>query len=126
VGKSVSLTTTSSKILKGRGQSYNRWTQVRLLQDPFLKTEKRKREPIPIPIVETGDTKPIPKSKRITGSVPLFKTETLESESETDSLPVRLKFIDNVLKRKVAYDSTFGVYQDDTDASFKIGRSSFK
>jgi len=84
-----------------------------------LKTEKRKREPIPIPIIETGDAK----RKRIIGSVPLFKTE---SESETDTLPPHSKYIKDVLTRNVSRDPTFSVYQDDTDGSFKIGRSSFK
>jgi len=55
-----------------------------LHQDPFLKSEKQKREPIPIQTVETGRTQPsfITKSKRkrIIGSLPLFKTETLDSE----------------------------------------------
>ena len=45
---------------------------VRLHKDSYLKTEKRKREPIPISIIETGDTK----LKSIIGSVPLFKTES--------------------------------------------------
>ena len=94
-------------------------TQVRLQQDPYLKTEKRKRKPIPIPIIETGDTK----RKRIIGWVPLFKTE---SESETDNLPSHSKYIQAVLTHKVSHDPTFGVYQDDTDGAFKIGRSSFK
>ena len=58
-------------ILKSKDHSYNKWNQVRLHQDQYLKTEKRKREPIPIPIIETGDTK----RKRIIDSVPLFKTE---------------------------------------------------
>ena len=31
-----------------------------------------------------------------------------------------------MLRRKLSHDPTFGVYQDDTDCSFKIGRSSFK
>jgi len=31
-----------------------------------------------------------------------------------------------VLKSKVSHDPTFGVYQNDTDGSFKIGRSKFK
>ena len=34
--------------------------------------------------------------------------------------------MDNVLKRKGSHDPTLGVYQDDKDSSFKIGRSSFK
>ena len=67
------------KIIKSKDHSYNKWTKIRLRQDPYLKTEKRKREPIPIPIIETGDIK----QKRIIGSVPLFKTE---SDSDTDIL----------------------------------------
>ena len=31
-----------------------------------------------------------------------------------------------MLKRKTSHDPTFGVFQDDTYGSFKIGRSSFK
>ena len=68
------------KIIKSMDHSYNKWTKFRLHQDPYLKTEKRKWEPIPIPIIETGDVK----RKHIIGAVPLFKTE---SESETDTLP---------------------------------------
>ena len=63
------------------------------------------------------------KRKRIIGSVPLFKTE---SGSVSDTLPAHSKYIQDVLKRKVSHDPTFGVYQDDTDGSFKIRRSSFK
>ena len=44
------------KILKSNEHSCNKWTQISLHQDPYLKTEKRKREPIHIPIVETGGT----------------------------------------------------------------------
>ena len=95
-----------------------------------MKSEKQKRETIPIPIVETGCTQPsfktLTKRKGIFGSLPLFKTESLDSVSETDSLPVHSKNINNVLGRKISHDPTFGVYQDDTDVSFKIGRSSFK
>jgi len=51
-----------------------------------IKTEKQKRELIPI--IETGTTKPSfktkPKRKLIIGSVPLFKAE---SESETHTSP---------------------------------------
>ena len=36
------------------------------------------------------------------------------------------KYIDNVLRRKLSHDPTFGVYQNETDSSFKIGSSSFK
>ena len=42
------------KILKSNEKSYNKWTQIRLRQDPYLKTEKRKREPIPFPIAENA------------------------------------------------------------------------
>jgi len=65
----------------------------------------------------------MPKRKRIIGSVPLFN---MEIESETDASPTHTKYIHNVLPRKVSHDPTFGVYQDDTNGSFKIGRSSFK
>ena len=86
--------------------------------------------PIPIPIVETKVThssfKTKPKRERITGSLPWFKTETLDSESETNSLPIHSEYINNLLKRKVSHDRTFGVYQDETGGSFKIGRSRFK
>ena len=55
--------------------------------------------------------------------MPLFKTGT---ESETDVSPMLSEYIQNVLRRKVSHGPTFGVYQDDTDGSFKKGRSSFK
>jgi len=52
----------------------------------ILETEKRKREPTSIPIIESCSTKPTfktkPKRKRIIGSLPLFKTE-----SETEASP---------------------------------------
>jgi len=44
------------KIVKSKDHSYNKWTQVRLHHDPYLKTGKRKWEHIPIPIIETGST----------------------------------------------------------------------
>jgi len=76
-----------------------------LHKDPYLKTEKRKREPIPIPIIETRSTTPSlktkPKRKHIIGSVPLFQTEI---ESETDTSPAHSKYIHNVLTRKVSLD----------------------
>jgi hypothetical protein len=85
-------------------------TEVRLHQEPFLKSEKQKRKPIPI--VETGVTqrsfKTKPKRKRIIGSFPWFKTETVDSESETDSLLVHSKNINNVFRRKVLHHRTFG------------------
>jgi hypothetical protein len=75
---------------------------------------------------ETGSTKRIfkrkPERKRIICSVPLFKPEY---ESETDASPTHSKYIYNVLTRKLSHDSTFVVYQDDTNGSFKIGSSSF-
>jgi len=42
--------------LKSKDHSYNKWTLVGLHQDPYLKIEKQKREPIPI--IETGSTNP--------------------------------------------------------------------
>ena len=36
------------------------------------------------------------------------------------------KYIHTVLRRKLSHDPTFGVYQNDTDGSFKIGSFSFK
>jgi len=36
------------------------------------------------------------------------------------------EYINNVLRRKVSHDPTFGEYRDDTEAPFKIGRSKFK
>ena len=110
-------------ILNCKDHSYNKRMKVRLHQDPFLKSEKQKREPIPIPIVETKVTRPgfkaKPKGDRITGSLSWFKTETLDSESETYSLPIHSGYINNILKRNVSHDRTFGVYQDETDGSFK-------
>ena len=104
------------KVIKSKDHSYNKLTKIRLHQDPYLKTDKRKLEHIPIPIIETGDTK----QKRIIGSVQLFKTE---SESETDTLPSHSKYILDVLTRKVTHEPKFGVYQDD---KIKILGSSFK
>ena len=81
-------------ILNSKGHIYNKWTKVRLHQGPCLKSEKQKREPIPIQTVETKVTQPSFKTKtkreRITGSLPWFKTETLDAESETDSLPIHI------------------------------------
>jgi len=51
------------EILKRKDHSYNKWTQFRLHQDPYLKPEKQKREHFPIPIIETGSTKPSFKTK---------------------------------------------------------------
>jgi len=102
-------------ILKNKDQSYNKWTRVRLHQNPYLKTEKHNREPIPIPIIEITRK-----------SGPFINAENLEYELETNSQPVHSKYIHNVSRRKLSHDPTFGMYQGDTDGSFKIGRSSFK
>jgi hypothetical protein len=100
-----------------------------------LKTEKRKCDPIPIPIVETGgtpDSKPSFKTKAkrkcIIGSAPVFKTGSTESETDTESSvsPVHSKYSQGVLRRKVSHDHTFGVYQEDANDSFKICWSKFK
>ena len=113
-------------ILNSEDHSYDKWSKIRLHQDPFLKSEKQKRESIPIPIIETGVTQPSfkrkPERKRIFGSLRWFKTETIDSESETDTSPFHSSYINNVLHREVSHDRTFGVYEDDTDGSFKIGR----
>jgi hypothetical protein len=89
-----------------------------------METEKQKREPISIPIIETKSSKP--KRRRIIGSAPMFKTEEFESGSESDSGSVHSKYIHNILRRKAPHDPTFGVYEDDTGGSLKIERSSFK
>jgi len=102
-------------ILKSKDHRYNKWTRVRLHQDPYLKTEKIKREHIPIPIIETT---------RKRG--PFIKAEKLEPELENNSQTVHSNYIHNVFRRKLSHDPTFGVYQNDTNGSFKIGRSSFK
>jgi len=57
--------------------------------------------------------------------MPVFKTETLQSESVSDASPVNSKYIQNVLRRKSSHDHTFGVYHN-TGGSFKIGRSNVK
>jgi hypothetical protein len=54
------------KTLNSKDNSFDKWTQVRVHEDPYLKIEKQKRDPIPIPIIETGGT---PESK------PTFKTK---------------------------------------------------
>ena len=56
--------------------------------------------------------------------MPFIKAE--KSELETNSQPLHSTYIHNVLRRRLSYDPTFGVYQNDTDGSFKIGSSSFK
>jgi hypothetical protein len=61
--------------------------------------------------------------------VPIFNTETAETESETDSgsvSPVHSNSIQGVLKRKVSHDPTIGVYQNNNDGCFKIGSSKLK
>jgi hypothetical protein len=100
-----------------------------------MKSVKRKSEPIPIPIVETGsniESEPSflnkRKSKRVIYSMPVFKSETTE-ETETDvtdASPVHSKYIHSVISRKLSQDPIFGMYQDVIDVSFKIWRSTFK
>jgi len=84
-----------------------------------MKTKKQMRKLFPIPIIETGSSK----MKCVIGSVPLFNTQ---SESETYVSSMHSQYIQNVLKRNVSYETTFGVYEDEIDGSFKIRRSSFK
>jgi len=117
VGKALSntVTTACKTVLKSKYHSYIKWTRVRLHQDPYLKTEKLKREPIPIPIIETTRK-----------SGPFNKAEKLEPELETNFQPVHSKYIHNVLRHRLSHDPTIGVYKDNSDGSFKIGRSSFK
>jgi hypothetical protein len=98
-------------ILKTKNHSYDKWTRVRLQQDPYLRTERLNREPIAVPILETT---------RKTG--PFIKAEKPESEIQTG---LHSKYIQNVLKRKQTHEPTFGVYRDDTDDSFKIGSLGF-
>jgi hypothetical protein len=120
------------KILNSKDHSFDKWTQVRVHQDPYLRTEKQKRDPIPIPIIETDGTpnsKPTfkAKRKRIIGSVPVFNTETVDNLKLSGSVsPVHTKYIKGVLKRKVSHDPTFGVYQNNDDGSFKTGSSKLK
>lgn len=103
-------------------------------QDLYFKTEKQKHEPIPIRIDEIGitpDCKPRfetkARRKDVIGSAPVLRTQTTDTESENDEgIPVPSKYTEDVLKRKLSQDPTFGVYQDNTDDSFKIGRSKFQ
>jgi hypothetical protein len=98
-------------ILGNKNHSYDKWTWVRLQQDPYLKTERLNRKPIAVPMIETT---------RKTG--PFIKAERPQSEIQTG---LHSKYVQNVLKRKLTHDTTFGVYQDDTESYFNIGRSSF-
>ena len=77
-----------NKYQKINDHIYNKRRQVPLHHDPYLKTWKRISEHISIPIVETGGTTATKSSlqkkrkrKRIFVSVPVFKTETAQSES---------------------------------------------
>ena len=56
MGKALSNTVTApvKTILKSEDHRYSKFTRVRLHEDPYLKTEKVKREPIPIPIIEAA------------------------------------------------------------------------
>jgi hypothetical protein len=82
---------------------------------PVLENEKRKKKPFPTSIIEI-----------IRKSGPFNKTEIFESELENNFKPVHSKDIQNVLRRKLSHDPTFGVYQGDTGCYFKIGLSSLK
>jgi hypothetical protein len=98
--------------------------------NPYPKTEKQKREPIPIRIVQTEETPESEHSfqtkrqcKRIIAPVSVFKKEKAQSESETDvsdASPIHSKYIHSVLRRKASHYPTFGVYQDYTDGYYKI------
>ena len=44
------------KIFHSKDHNYNKWNQVRLHQDPYLRNEKQKGETIAIPFVETPGT----------------------------------------------------------------------
>jgi hypothetical protein len=100
---------------------------------PILKNSKLKAGTHPILIVETGgtpETKPMfktkSKRKRVISSAPVFKTEPIETETETDDgSPTPSRYIAGMLRSKSFNAPTFGVYQDDS-GSFKIGRSTFK
>jgi hypothetical protein len=123
------------QILKGKDHSFDKWTKIRIHQDPYLKSQNVKREPIPIPIVETGgtpETKPKfktkSKRKRVISSAPVFNTEPIQTETETetdDGSPAPSRYIAGILRSKSFNSPTFGVYQDE-NGSFKIGRSTFK
>ena len=41
------------RILNSKEYIYNKWTRVHLHQNPYFKTEKIKREPIPVLIIES-------------------------------------------------------------------------
>jgi hypothetical protein len=86
------------KILKKKDHSYNKWTKVRMLQDPLLKAEQSKREP-PKPVV-------------VEREVPLIENE----EEEEYVNP----------KREILLNSAYGVYRDATNDSLKIGSCTFK
>jgi hypothetical protein len=75
MGKALSITPPPppvKTILKDKDHSYNKWTQVRLQPDPYLKRERLNREPIAVPVIETT---------RKNG--PLIKAEKPESEIQT-------------------------------------------
>jgi len=57
--------------------------------------------------------------------MPVFKTETIQSESVSGASLVNSKYIENVLRRKLSHDHTFGVYHDNA-GSFKMRRSNVK
>jgi hypothetical protein len=78
------------EILKQKGRRFDKWARLR----PYLRSEKKKREPIPIPILETGGThKKQPRYKierRKRRTLPIFKTtDSRHSEPECSLLSER-------------------------------------
>jgi hypothetical protein len=90
------------KILNSKDNNYDEWTRVRTHQDPLLKDEKQRREPIPVPIIE----------RKIDNRNRLLPVKTGSSS-------VHSKCIRNISKRKLSHDPNFGVYRDDTDGLLK-------
>ena len=48
------------------------------------------------------------------------------SQNQKQISVIHAKYIHSVLRRMLSHGPTCGVYQDDTDGSFKIGWSKFK
>jgi hypothetical protein len=71
------------KIPKNKDNSYDKWTRVRMHQDPFLKTEKQRQEPVTFPIIE----------REINNRKRLMIVKACSSS-------VHLKYIHNISKRK--------------------------
>jgi hypothetical protein len=97
-------------------------SQLRLFQDRYLRSEKKKREHIPVLVVESGATpKKLPRNKikknrRIVSSLPVFKTESFESGAPTmpseeteHSHTTQPHYMEWVIDRGDTHDPTFGV-----------------